>query len=400
MWYSKSAKGSLSRVATVAALALNTLTLLVNLSVPIDYIAHGMPRLDFSAFWTAGKIVRGDPTKLYDLGTQKAQQDHLPPDDRFYPFLNPPHVAPFFALVFGPHNAASRLWAGLQVVILCLFGLSIWQATQQWDRTARLLILTTVLGSAVVGYGLVHGSLSLLIAIALFQWFKNDQLRRDARAGLWLALATFKPQAIVLLATTLLRRRSALITFLAVCLTLSLIATAVLGLRVWSDYLAMSSIVQGSEAQALIGTDKMPNLKSLLVLSGLSNGSAFILAAVVLFAGMILTFLWFKGEPLQVALIVSSGLFLSPYVNVYDLSILALPCILIYSRSRSRSFAWFAVSFPMIMNLAFIMGQGVLTVRLAQLFVPLIVCWSAYHVASNRARKERADIGFNALLGR
>lgn len=366
-------------IAIHLAIALNALTVILNLSVPLGYVAHGMPRLDFSAFWTAGQIVRQEPTKLYDLETQKAQQSQLP-EDRFYPFLNPPHVAPFFALIIGAHDDASRVWAGVQVALFCLFGLSIWQATRLWQITERLLILTTVLGSAVVGYGLVHGSLSLLIAIALFQWYRCDRLGQYSRAGLWLALATIKPQAIILLATTLLRHRSALIAFLAVCLALSLIATAVFGVKIWPGYLAMSRVVQSSEAQLLIGTDKMPNLKSLIVLSGLSNGYAVIVAAIALLAGMFLTFLWSKDEPLQVALIVSSGLFLTPYVNVYDLSILALPGILIYSESRSRRFALFAVGVPLLMNLAFIMGQGVVTVRLAQLFVPIMVCWSAYRV--------------------
>jgi hypothetical protein len=365
---------SISRLAVSLAIALNLFTLAINLSVPIGYMTTGMPRLDFSAFWTAGEIVREEPTRLYDLDTQKAHQSEIP-GDRFYPFLNPPHVAPIFALVFGPYHDASRAWAALQVVLLCLLGLGIWQATRQWERLERLLILTTVLGSAVVGYGLVHGSLSLLIAIAFLQWFKCDQLGRDSRAGLWLALATFKPQAIILLATTLLRRRSALIAFLAVCLISSFIATAVFGLKVWPEYLAMSRTVQGSEAQALIGTDKMPNLKSLLVIAGLSNGAAFTVAAVALLAGIFLTFLWSKREPLHVALIVSSGLFLSPYINVYDLSILALPCILIYSESRSRSFAWLAVGLPLLMNFASLTGQGVLTVRLAQVFLLALICW-------------------------
>jgi hypothetical protein len=379
-------------IAVRLAIALNALALLVNLSVPLDYVAHGMPRLDFSAFWTAGKIVREEPAHLYDLETQRARQSEIP-EDRFYPFLNPPHVAPFFALVPGNYSVASRVWAGVQVALLLLFGLSIWQATRQWQRTERLLILTTVLGSAVVGYGLVHGSLSLLIAIALFQWFRCDRLGQDSRAGLWLTLATFKPQAIILLAITLLRRRAQLIAFLAVCVALSLIATAVFGVKIWPDYLSMSRVVQSSEAQSLIGTDKMPNLKSLLVLSGFfSNGVAIVVAAIALLAGMLLTFLRSKGEPLQVALIVSSGLFLSPHLNVYDLSILTLPIILIYSESRSRRFAWFAVGVPMLMNLALIMGQGVLTVRLAQLFVPMIACWSAHRV-SLKLRLRRMCLG-------
>lgn len=381
----------MSRLSTAAftiALSLSTFALALNVSVAVDAAINGMGRLDFAAFWTAGRIVRDGQAPLYDLTTQRSYQKDLP-DGRFYPFLNPPHVAALFAALALPYKTASRIWAAMQACLMLLLGLSIWRATTAWATGHRLLAISTVLGSAVVGYGVVNGSLSLLMAVAVFQWYAAIQSEKQARAGLWLVLASFKPQLIILPVATLFKRKRALISFVAAYLIASIVAVVVLGPGVWADYFSMTRVVQSSEANSLIPADTMPNLKGLLLLVGLTNGLALLISGVTLICFAIWTCLRSTNHPLSIALVVSLGLFLSPHLNVYDLSVLALPCILIYSHTRSRLFAWISIGVPLLMNISYLTGHGVWTVRLSQLFLLVLVCWKTIAVLSLASFSER-----------
>lgn len=390
------------RTIRTLALVFALVCAAINLSVAIDYIRAGMPKRDFTAFYTAGMVIRhGEGPKLYDLDVQRDAQNTLGLGGEFLPFLNPPHVAPLFiVLAAAPYQTVSRLWAIVQIILLALLMVSVWRFAARWTVSERLLATTTIASSAFVGYALTNGSLSILIALALFRWYANLITGQEKRAGAWLAVATLKPQAMLLPVASVLRRHYVIATFVMLCLISAIIAAVVLGLRSYLDYLTMTRTVQRGALAYFLSAQNMTNLKSMLVLSGMGHSRALLVSGAVLlltFAFMVLWFLRASLSPSRIAFVVTLGLFLAPHANSHDLVALALPGMLIYDRARGTGFQWFAwsaIGLSLLINLAYLRGHLFLFLRLPQLYIVMFVAFAAFNVAKERF-SERPSSGLS-----
>src|SRR5215211_5872338 len=110
---------------------------------------------DFVSFYTGWTIVRnGDGARLYDVELQRAYQAKLwgpkgaPFHFRLLPFVNPPHAA----LIFMPlanlnPRSASLVFLGLNILVGLWVLRRLWQLATDWTPLARVLLITTFLGT-------------------------------------------------------------------------------------------------------------------------------------------------------------------------------------------------------------------------------------------------------------
>src|ERR1041384_8620829 len=119
---------------------------------------------DFVSFYTGWTIVRnGDGAQLYDAELQRVYEARLggPEGAPFLPFVNPPHAA----FIFMPLANLSPRSASLVFLALnCLIGFwvlrRLWQLSTGWPRPARVLLITTFLGTEIFWYGLTTRTLT------------------------------------------------------------------------------------------------------------------------------------------------------------------------------------------------------------------------------------------------
>jgi hypothetical protein len=278
------------------------LALVVNLGLGASYAGlwirdarnHALWRADFTAFYTgATMIAEGEGAELYDFAAQARAQQRLLGERRFerglLPFLNPPHVA--FALVpLTRLSLAHALW----IWTAAQLGVALWLGSLLWRRAdtsqERALVLSAVLAAPPLFQSLELGAFSVLVALA---WIKaRDALaaRRDAAAGLWVAVGLVKPHLVLLLAVALLaaRRWRALAALGALALAFTAGPALALGWGVWPAF-ARAALHTG------LNPDTMYNLEGALLLLGVHGARAIALLGLAAAAGGVI-WLWLAVE--------------------------------------------------------------------------------------------------------
>ena len=380
------------------AVVLNATVFLSYLAMCAPLVRDGLPpNADFTAFYTGWKIaISGD--RLYDLETQRRYQAQESPDDLFLPYLNPPHLTlPFAPLAALPRSSASSVWLLAQLGLLAYLLHALWRAAARWEPLERLLMLSTVAASPFVITSLLNGAFSIAVALGLLKWCEALRAGEDARAGSWLVAASVKPQHILLPLAGLFggRNRRAAAAFACLSAALTAASLAALGWGSLADYINLLREVANSPAGLGVFPERMPNLKSVLVSLGLPRPNAASLAGLA--AGAALTFiLWRRRRSppeLLAAFTISSGLFLSPHLNIQDGLSLAVPATLLYGYLRRnnlprRAFACFAIGVPTLINAALLLNFMVAYWRLPLLLVTGLIGWSAIYVC-RESRRER-----------
>ncbi len=357
-------------------------------------------RADVTAFYTGGAIVRqGLGPYLYDLDLQaRVQQAILGPGRMFYdgvlPFNNPPHfalvMAPFSLLPLGP---AYWCWTALQVGILVRLIQRLRFLSAEWERRERRMLAGAFFAFFPLFLQFLHGSLSLFVLWCLTEFYLALREGRDARAGVWLALAAVKPQAALFPALVLLagRRWRALLGAGAAGLVIFGVTAAALGPSIWPDYLRWLATTASYFDHFGVYPSGMINLKGTLTFWLGAERAPLIQAitGILLAAGALGVLLlwarqgWEPGRPpfdLRLSFTLLLGALLSPHQNQQDCLIYALPIVLFYGALHrtglpTRPLTAFLQAWPVLFLLEPFAIQGRLGIRLPVALTVILLVW-------------------------
>jgi hypothetical protein len=273
---------------------------------------------DFYLYYLAGQVGRGYGfSHMYDpavfLPALQASSG------RFMPYLNPPPLAGLvLPLTFLPYRLAHALWGSLLVAAVFLA----WRLVAPGTGLVRLAHLTAVAALLPVLLGLWLGQATFLViaAVALCWWFL--QRGRPVWAGVALAALALKPQVAILVPMALLLAgyRRVFLSWAAATLVLVAASLLVIGADGVQYY-----------RQAIEVVYHLPGLKPDTLAGVLGFGLAGRLAAA-LAAGVALFTAWRArgaGPEWPIAAALVGSVLASPYLNVYDLTVLVLAAWLV-----------------------------------------------------------------------
>jgi Glycosyltransferase family 87 len=362
---------------------------------------------DFTVFYTGWSLVLSDPGHTYDVEAQRRVQAGIMGDRHFeggvMTFYYPPHaavaLAPFAVLGF---ENAFRLWIVLQLA--CAFLLIRWlqELAGARDSLDRWVVATAVLAFLPLLYSLQIGQLSIAMTLALVGLWRAFVRGRDAHAGLWLLALTIKPQLLpvpllLLLATRRLRPLGWLCLWAA---PLALVASVVLGPRVWLDYPAYARRLEGFVAGG--SHDHMLNLRGFLTrLAGPGHdGAIFAVSAAVLALVSAGVYALFRRDARRgpiAALTFAAGLALQLPVNLHlhlqDALLWVVPLAIFAGHLRegggeARRFELFALSWPLVFVLTAALETAtgrLLPVPPALVLAVILAAWLLRAVSRSRS---------------
>jgi len=357
-------------------------------------------RADFTAFYTGGAIVRmGLGPRLYDLELQtRVQQAILGPGRMFYdgvlPFNNPPHFALVMALLsMLPLGPAFWCWTALQVGILARVIQRLRSMSSGWDATERWLLFSAFLAFFPLFLQFLYGSLSLFVLWCLIEFYLALREGKEARAGVWLALAAVKPQAMMFPALVILagRRWRALAGASAAGVLILGATSAILGPSIWPDYFHWLTMTSSYFDHFGVYPEMMYNLKGTLALLWGAERASLIQAVsmgalIAGAAGILALWVWGRWVPhqpafdLRLALTLTLGVLLSPHQNPQDSLTLVLPVALFYDYLRrtgqpTRPLTAFLLTWPVLFLLEQFAIRGRLGIRLPVVLVTALLVW-------------------------
>jgi hypothetical protein len=317
----------------------------------------------FRQLYTAGYMVRaGHAHELYDYGAQKSFQDRLvSPEPMMMPFIRPPFDAlPYVALSVLSYRSAYLLLFALNVGIVALSLFLLRPYREQLRSRYRWLPVILFASFVPLGSALMMGQDSiLLLALLILSMLALDK-KKDVAAGIFAGLGLFKFHIVLPLAFLLLlwRRFRFFTAFLCVAVALASISFCLVGpeqVRLYID--SLLSIGGGASGgnQLLrypLPVSMMPNIHGLAegtfrghVRAGLAIGTIAVIALA--------TFIWVAvSVPRQsaatwaVPVAITTSVFISYYLFVYDLPVLLLPLAIGVNQAlrpdRSPSNTWVA----------------------------------------------------------
>jgi Glycosyltransferase family 87 len=302
-----------------------------------DYnFGYGYGR-DFGNFWAAGRLSwLGETALLFDvpaynawLGGQLGR-----PIEGGLVYSYPPSILlmlmPIGAL---PYGAALALWTATQ------FGLAAAAVQQIAGRDRRAIAFAwaapALALSAFQGQMIVALAALFLIAVVTLD-------RRPVLAGICLGVLTIKPQLGVVLGLIVLIERRWTVLFVTVATAAMLIAASVWigGTSVWTKYAAVTVPLHQkflSEFTAgFIYFTATPY--AFLRGIGVSSAVAMTVHALTAIPLVVLALIYWTRQPNRLAAICVVGLvsvLATPYANIYDLAIPALPLAILLARGTA-----------------------------------------------------------------
>jgi hypothetical protein len=305
---------------------------------------------DFLSFYTGSAIMReGHGARIYDLDLQSAYQaqelrlEGVTASSRLLPFINPPHTgAMLMPLAYLRPKPAAFVFLAFNCLLAVWVLRRFWQLAAGWTQPARLLLITTILGTEVFWYGLATRTLTLIVLACLIEYYLALRDGRDGRAATWLIAATIKPQLILLPAVIpLARGRWRLIGMVGgLGLLIALSISLLLGFHIWLDYFRLlhevSAYGQSYGASPLL----MNNLRAILYRVIPSAAVDLLVYLALLGSAAGIFWLWRSAHDfgLSFALTVLLGLFVAPHLNYQDTLIAFLPAAISYDfAQRTKS---------------------------------------------------------------
>lgn len=335
-----------------------SLVALANLAVAVVYVVlffallgGGLSRgADYTAFYTAWRILlEGKGQALYDPAVQAHVQREVLGGQTFQaglsPFANPPQVVlPLVPLGLLPLTVSYVVWSVVELGLLILLVKLLLGSGSHWSRGDRLMLLGWLLAFPALAITFFQGAFSLVVAVAIVAAYRSLARGQDRAAGVWLVLASVKPQALIgpFVAVVVGNRWRAVATAIAGGLIAGAIATVVLGPGIWGGYASLLADYTSSFDRLSVDPAVMWNLRGTLTLilgrgdAGLIN----VLGYLGLGVGVVATaFLWRRGmrhnggeadQALRFSLTIVLTLFFSPHLNPQDDILVVVAAILAY----------------------------------------------------------------------
>jgi hypothetical protein len=295
---------------------------------------------DFMAFYTGAVFVHeGRGRELFDLATQRAYQLELtgPPNTQWQPYINPPLLAVALSpLTSLPYRYA--YWAFSGLALLGFIGAMVLLKSKltylardrlTWFTTLALTASWLPLFRSMASGQNSLFTIFLLVGLYAAAWKDN----RMILAGVWLGLISYKPQFGLLLG----------VVFLARGMWLALTAAGVTA----AAHYALGAVFMGADwplrmmdtlrlhrtlEQQIFGN----HISILPVASHSLPGPLAGWVAAIAIAGVAVLCVWQARRigptdgrfPVLYGLLICGTLLVSPHLQHYDVSILAIPTVL------------------------------------------------------------------------
>jgi hypothetical protein len=288
--------------------------------------ATGAPScIDFCTIWVSGKFAAsGDPARAYDYSEFSAAQAALvgPPQANLppYHFFYPPTFLFFtYPLAWTSYFAAYVVWVAATSALYFFAIRAILPGS-----TAILMAATPL----VVPENIVLGQNGFLTA-ALIGFSLVYIERRPSVSGIFLGLLTYKPHFGVLFPLALVASRNwrAMASAVAVTMILGVAATVAFGYVTWASVIA-SLLERNSELSTDYGLElTLQSVFGFFHWAGAGAGLSFgIHLAFAIMTTLLICLVWARAIPyaLKAAILSIGALTATPYVQIYDLSILSV----------------------------------------------------------------------------
>jgi alpha-1,2-mannosyltransferase len=357
---------------------------------------HGALGTDWMVYSSALRVaVAGNFHLLFDPDaftafTSQLFADWLPRPFEYRPWLYPPHFL-LLLLPFGllPYPLSLALFEAATFGALVLA----WRGSQFGG--SRLQILALALSPAAF-MDLAAGQNAFLTAALLVGGFRLLPAR-PVLAGALFGVLTYKPQLWVLVPLALIATRSwrALASALLTAAGLVLLSVAVFGmdaLALWIN-IVVHPPADFEERWLLWGT--LPGFSPMIC--ALLLGASGVVAAVLQFAGIgtaALVVYWAHRQAidadLRLAIFLAAAMLISPHLQGYDLVLLAIAVILIFSRSLGDGFSrgqFLVLAIAWIMPFARPLNYA--PMRVAPVFIVLVIVYAILKSGANSHQTER-----------
>ncbi len=277
-------------------------------------------RADFLAFYSSARLWQSGQNP-YDRQAECRFQATIRPD-LCMPNPHPPVLLPLFALISSDdYQASFSRWS---VLLLFVLAGCVWVAYRFSGSLVSALF--SVLFYPIF-ISITQGNVSPFILLSVLLWIMLLKEKRDIWAGVALSLTVIKPQLALLLAVPMLfSNRKAFWGFCLGATALVLFSFALVGIEGFKSLVeTLISMLSDKE----VGTDpaKMFSVTGLLARAGLSR-----LLAWPVFIGAIigLSVLWQRRFNLHTQMFgIVVSLFAVPHLFMHDVSLLAIPLLLI-----------------------------------------------------------------------
>ena len=308
---------------------------------------------DFKAFYTAGLIVneaRGeDSLDLYDIEKQISIQDQydiIGPGEELTIFLNPPAYAWLMAPISKlPYVTALNLW---RLISIAVASISIVILTRRLKLDFKWWDTLTILLVSFPGFVVMISGQNTFLFIGLYAFSFGLLMRgHDFSAGALLGLGALKPQLFLFLPVVLLFQKKwhALMGFAAGSLSVLLFSAAMIGPGGLIEYFQLFTTdvySYGIQIQA----DKMHSFPAFVrLLFGLEINPTYLALFTALALTAVFAYLSLKrGYEFEVSslysLAILGTIIINPHLFHYDLALLLLPFLFIYSWTRRNELSY------------------------------------------------------------
>jgi len=314
-------------------------------------LRHEPKAMDFIAFYTGAKLLSQSPADLYNLHWQQIVQVNIDPASKinhvFLPFLNPPFVAFLFQIML-PFTLvnAYNIVLGVNIVLLMLIFVIFKQLNKYlpWYIIGAFIIGATTFVPIMIS--LLVGQTSIfLCVIFLLSWFFLKK-GWEFRGGLMLSLILIKPHFFILpLFAILIQRRITILAGIvmgAVCLLG--ISYFLVGWNSMNNYFALLRVFYDTGTGYNINLSAQQSIQTLLlIMFHTQNLDQIRFYWIIGILSIIIPtlFIWSKKLPytsrefaLQFALLIIATLLTSPHTHFYDVSLLLVVIVLVFSQMK------------------------------------------------------------------
>lgn len=323
-------------------------------------LLDGGKHADFFAIYAAGRqfLARGGDD-FYNLATQKAFQDQVTAAwggaDIVLPYAHPPYEVLLIApLALLPYPVAYAVMMAVNVALIAIAAAVLARANGLTTLAQAALAGLLLAGYLPLFVTLLQGQVDGLLLLVLAGSYAAWSARRDGTAGALAALALLKPHLMVLIPLLFLVRRSwrALGGFAAVAAVLALLSLLTFGIASLRDYAAIVlPWLAGGQANWPISGQSLYSLRGFIDMLPISSGLGLAVLALLDLAVVVLLALRAEDRQADFALVVAASLALSPYQNLHDLLLLAVPAYWLARRGSAGAIAVAAVAITIDLTL-------------------------------------------------